>query len=101
MKLSLRQQQEEEECNKYLNGIQKANAGESVFSSVISSAVTYSLYISAGICFFIDPNLFSASQCFLAASLCKEIYSAPASLSLQVMEIVKDTGQRQISVDLT
>lgn len=36
--------------------------------------------------FFIDSNLFSLS----AASLCKDIYSAPASLSLQLMELVKD-----------
>lgn len=48
MKPSILRQQEEEECNKYLNGIQMGNAGESVFSSVISSTVTNSLYISAG-----------------------------------------------------
>lgn len=49
-----------------------------------------------------DSNLFSVSQCVLAASFCKEIYSAPPSLTLQVMELVKDPGQKlQISVDLT
>lgn len=88
MKPSILRQQEEEECNKYLNGIQMGNAGESVFSSLISSAVTYSLYtvslLGPGtyLLFSIDSNLFSVSQCFLAASLCKEIYSAPASLTL-------------------
>lgn len=72
---------------------------ENQFSPLSSQLLFHTLFIS--LLGPWDSKLFSVSQCFLAASLCKEIYSALASLTLQVMELVKDTGQRlQISVDL-